>query len=221
MLEYSYFVFELIALSTAMFVYRSIKNNRFIYFIPYLTFVVIYEYGSIKNWFLINKNNLWITNITLFVFFLFYSIFILNLIKTPKYIHRIKAAIFLSGGFAIINAALIQGFWNLNSLTITLQFLILILIVCIYFYELMNLSVAKLNIAKLPSFWLCSGLLFFCLIEFLFYSAYAYMSFTDDFKYFTLFEIISNPANFILYSCLTVSFLCIKSNPVSLSTTDL
>jgi len=70
-----------------------------------------------------------------------------------------------------------QGFWKLDSITILLEYAIIIFINFLYFYELMNYSGEALNIVKSPGFWLNTGLLFFCLFEFLFFSSFAYMAY--------------------------------------------
>jgi hypothetical protein len=208
MLEYLYFFFELAAFLVAILQFSRIKNTRYVFFIPYLVFILIYEFGSIKNWFLIEKSNLWITNLTLILFFLYYTYFLIYLIQSTLYTKWIKRCVYICLLFSIINLIFIQGFWNLNSITILLQFVILITSICLYFYELMNYSAVRFSISKMPGFWLNAGLLFFCLAEFLFYSAFAYMAYHDNYTYYQLFELISNTANIILYTCLIISFLC-------------
>jgi len=208
MLVYSYLFFELLALITAVFQFSNSRQTIYKYFIPYLTFIVIYEIGSLLNWFSIDHKNLWIANITMTLSFLFYSWFLLKLIKTSYFKNWIKRVIVLSSFCSLVNMAWIQGFWKLNTITILLQFGIIISITCFYFYELMNYSEKVLFIIKLPDFWLNTGLLFFCLSEFLFFSAFAYMAYKNNYAYHLLFFVISNVANAILYSCLTVSFLC-------------
>jgi hypothetical protein len=203
-----YLVFELIAFLAAVLQLKNIKYTQYKYFIPYLLFIILYEYGSIENVFVINHSNLWISNITLFVFFLFYSIFLYGLLQTDTFKKWIKVWIEISILLSILNLAFVQGFWSLNTITILLQFIIIIASTCLYFYELINNTKYKLVIVKLPGFWLNTGLLFFCLAEFLFYSSFTYMAYKKNYEYFVLFSIISNIANAILYSCLTVSFIC-------------
>jgi len=211
MLDYLYFFFEIIAFAVAVFQLPKLKHSSYVYFIPYLLFILIYEFGSIYNWFFIHKSNLWISNLTLVIFFLFYSSFLCALIHTPYFKRWIKRIVSLSIFLSLVNLAFIQGFWNLNSITILLQFAVLIALTCLYFYELMN-STQKLSISKLPGFWVNTGLLFFCLAEFLFYSAFAYMAYKNNYNYYLLFEVISNIANVILYTCLTISFLCFNNS---------
>jgi hypothetical protein len=208
MFVHIYLFFEIIAFLTAIAQFNYIKQTQYIYFIPYLFFIVVYEAGSIFNWFSINHSNLWISNITMIFSFLFYSTFLYKIIKTPVFLIWIKRVIFLSILCSVINMAFLQGFWKLNTITILLQFAVIIIISCIYFYELMNYTGEAMVIIKSPAFWLNTGLLFFCLSEFLFFSSFAYMAYKNNYNYHILFSVISNAANIILYSCLTVSFLC-------------
>lgn len=207
MLDYLYLGFEFVAFLTALFQFSKIKQTNYRYFIPYLFFIVLYEIGSVYNWFSINHTNLWISNITMTFTFIFYSVFLLNALKRTLFKKRIKFLIFLSVFFSLINNVFVQGFWKLNTITILFQYSLLILITCYYFYELMNYT-ERLIVIELPAFWLNTGLLFFCLAQFLFFSAFGYMAYKGSHEFNNLFYVISNIANAILYSCLTVSFLC-------------
>jgi len=205
---YTYLCFEVAAFLTAAVQFSKFKQTPFRYFVPYLLIIIVYEVGSIFNWFSIDHRNLWITNITMTFSFLFYSIFLSRIIKTAAIVKWIRWAISFTVLCSVINAAFVQGFWKLDTITILLQFALIIIIGCIYFYELMNYTGEELVIIKLPQFWLNTGLLFFCLSEFLFFSSFAYMAYKGNYNYRLLFSVISNIASAILYSCLMVSFLC-------------
>lgn len=206
MLDYTYLFFETMAFLTSLFQFSKIKQTNYSYFIPYLLIIMIYEIGSFFNWFSINHTNLWISNFIMTFSFIFYSFFLLKIldgITTKKWI---KGLIFLSIFFSLINNLFIQGFWKLNTASLLLQYGLLIMITCLYFYQLMN-STEKLVVIKLPAFWLNTGVMFFCLVLFLFYSVFD-LAYKNNENYNRLFYVISNIANAILYSCLTVSFLC-------------
>lgn len=203
-----YLIFEIMAMLTAIFQYNKIKDTAYKAFIPYLLFIVFYEIGTICRLFGINHTNLWITNYNLFVSFLFFSIFILKLLKTEYFKKWIRRGIFLSIFLSIINNLFYQGFWKLDTITILIQFALLILITFLYFYELMNYVEGQLSVIRNPGFWLNTGLLFYCLGRFLFFSAFAYMAYKNNYQFSDLSDLISNFCNAILYSCLTISFLC-------------
>lgn len=210
MLNYLYFFFEGLAFIVAALQFRKLRHTPFFYFVPYLFFILVYEYGSVKRWFGINGSNLWISNITLLIFFLVYSLILLKLIRTPLYKKWIRAAIVFAAFCYVVNNAFFQGFWNFNSITVLLQYFILIVITCLYFYELMNYTHVQLSIVSSPGFWLNTGLLFFCLVYFLFYASFTFLAYQRLQAYILLFRIVANLASAILYSCLTVSFLCLR-----------
>nr|WP_294948033.1 hypothetical protein [uncultured Mucilaginibacter sp.] len=210
MLDSLYLFFEVLAFVVAAVQYRQMKHTQYRYFVPYMLYIVLYEVAAIYNVFNINHRNLWISNISMTISFLFYSVFLLKLLKTPVFQKRIKWAIGLILLCSAVNMAFFQGFWDLDTVTILLQYVVIIISSCLYFYELMNFTTTQLTIIRMPGFWLNTGLLFFCLINFLFFSSFAYMAYKNNYQYFLLFRGIANISIAILYSCLTVSFLCFR-----------
>jgi hypothetical protein len=215
MFEYIYFLFEIAAFVTAIFQISKLKNSIYIYFIPYLTYVLFFEIANMYNVFSVNHFNLWITNINMTIAFLFYGFFLCAIIKTPLFKKWIKRIIYLSVFCLAIDMAFVEGFWKLDSITILLQYGIIIFINCLYFYELMNFTETELVVIKLPGFWLNTGLLFYCLAEFLVFSAFAYMAYKGSSEYRILFDMVGNIASSILYICLTLTFICLRktTNP--------
>jgi hypothetical protein len=209
MLVFSYYVFfQIAALLVALYQYPKIKGTQYKYFVPYLLFIVIYEIGNLKDWFVIDHKNLWITNIAMTISFLFYSFFLLSIIRTITLKKWIKRAVFLSILCFLTDVIFIQGFWHLDTIAILLQLGILIMITCFYFYELLNYTEETLSIIRLPAFWLNTGLLFYCLVSFLSFSAFAYMAYTGNYEYHLLYDITANIANIIFYSFLMITFIC-------------
>ena len=107
MLQYIYFIFESLALFAVIIRYKEIKNTKYKYFLPYLIFIVLYEFGNIWNWFFINNSNLYITNISEIACFLFYGLFLRSLLKSVIYKKTISALIVFAFLCAIINMAFI------------------------------------------------------------------------------------------------------------------
>ena len=210
MLNQIYIFFEILSFIVSIVQFSKFKNTQYKYFVPFLLFIVIYEYGTIENWFSIKHTNLWAANISMFIFFLFFSVFLLSLVKTEKFKKWITGAILLSVFFSILNIVFVQGFWKLDTITILFQFAILIVLTFVYFYELMNYAVVQISIISLPGFWLNTGLLFFCLANFLLYASFAFLADKKIINFLDLFAIIANLAIAILYSCLTISFLCFR-----------
>nr|WP_294948037.1 hypothetical protein [uncultured Mucilaginibacter sp.] len=203
------------AFIAALVQWPKIKETPYRYFVPFLLFIVVYEFGSIKNWFSINHRNLWATNISDIIFFLFNAAFLLGLLKTPSFKKLLSVAIVLSIVSSLINMAFFQGFWNLDTATMLLQYVILIILCCLYYFELMHYTLIPLSIIKLPGFWVNTGLLLFCIINFLFFASYAYMAYKNSYTYFLMFRAIANISIAILYSCLAIAFLSFRSRSAS------
>ncbi|AMR31110.1 hypothetical protein A0256_06565 [Mucilaginibacter sp. PAMC 26640] len=210
MLDQVYLFFEALSFLIAVIQYPKLKSTPYKFFVPYLFCVVIYEIATSLGWVGINGSNLFATNIAMFVSFLFYSFFILALIRTPKLKKWIYRIIWLSVTCSAINMAFYQGFWQLDTITILIDFAILIVLACLYFYELMNYAQLQISIISLPGFWVNTGLLFFCLAEFLLFASFAFLADKKLLVFLELFAVIVNVAIGILYSCLTVSFLCFR-----------
>lgn len=207
MLRYIYFVFEILAFVTLLVQYKKIEKTKYIYFLPFLLLILLYEAGSLYNLFNINHSNAWGVNIIITVEFLFYSLFLISLLNKGSRVrlYALVASVFV---FTVVDVAFLQGFWNLATIAILLQYLALIILVCVFFYQLMHKTGQHLSLISLPDFWVNTGLLFFCLAEFLFFAAFAYMMAKKNYNYSLLWFVISNIANLILYSCLSISFLC-------------
>lgn len=211
MFEYLYFIIELLALITLAVQYKKLEKTQYVYFLPYLLLIICYEAGSIYNLFNVNGSNEWITNVIITVEFLFYGSLLVNMLS-----RNVKRRLFaVLGGtflFTVIDVTFIQGFWKLATIAIMLQYIVLITLVCMFFYQLMQQAGEQLSLIRLPDFWVNTGLLFFCLAEFLFFAAFTYMTANKNYQNYLLWYIISNMANLILYSCLSVSFLCFSKN---------
>jgi hypothetical protein len=208
--DYIYFFFELMAFVVAFVQWPKMKGTPYSYFMPFLLYIVIYEFATIHNWFSINHSNLWVANIQMAIFFLFNALFLLGELKTPAFKKHLGAVIVFTIVFSIINMAFFQGFWKLDTMSILLQDVVLIVLSCLYFSELMHYTLQPLSIIKLPGFWVNTGLLFFCIITFMFFASYAYMAYKNNYNYFLLFWGIANASNAILYSCLAIAFLCFR-----------
>ena len=183
--------------------FKRLKHTVYKYFLPYLLFIIIYKYGSLLGKGNINNSNLYITNIVQIISFTFYSFFLQNLLQHAINKQIIRTLIFTTLFCDAINMAFIQGFWRLDSITILIQLAVIIIIACLYFYELINAIEIEISIIRLPAFWLNTGLLFYCLSNLL---IFFYITYKNDRDYLLLIGVISSIANIILYSCLTLCF---------------
>ncbi|WP_133300267.1 hypothetical protein [Mucilaginibacter terrenus] len=210
MLENIYLFFELLSFIVAVVLYPKYKHTPYKYLLPYLLLVLIYEYGTISRWFAINHRNLYIANINWNIFFAVFGFLLTRLTRTFAFKKWMRFAVVITLALSLLNEAFFQGFWDLDSYTILLQFIVIIVFNGLFFYELMHYANEQLSVTSIPGFWLNTGLLFFCLANFLFYASFAIMAYSGDPNYLLLFQVIVNIAIAILYSCLTAVFLCFR-----------
>lgn len=203
-----YFWFELIALFASLFLVRKLRYSILVYFVPFLLLIVLYEFGTLRGWFTINRSNLWAVNIITTIEFLFYGIFLTALIKKSKYKKAAKGSIIAVLILTILNILFFQGFSKLHSYTFLCGSILIIGLACYFFYELLDYDIQHDSILKYSFFWLITGVLFFYIGQFAFFCFFEYMIHSQDSKYRTLFDNISTYSNAILYSCIIIAFLC-------------
>jgi hypothetical protein len=205
-----YFWFELLALLSCLIFIKKIRNSSMLYFVPYLLFIVVYEYGSLYGWFTIKKNNLLAVNIVTTIEFLFYSLFINSLVLSSKKKKIIFLSIISIAVIVVLNIVLFQGYYKLHTYSLLLSYTFLIFLSCNFFYELLDINVKSGSILNYSMFWLVTGILFFTLGQFTFFSFFDYIIRSGNLRYRVLFDSISNFSNAILYSCIIIAVLCPK-----------
>lgn len=209
-----YFWIEVITLLICGLCYNKFTLTRYKLFLPYLLIIVLYELGNIHKMFTIDnsKSNLWISNFELLFEYVFYSGFIIAVYKDKKQKRIITLVSVLCVIFTLVDIFFIQGFMALSTIAILIQYSILIPLVCRFFYMKMQEhdTGQEESLLQQPDFWVHTGLLFFFLAEFLFFASYTNMAYKKLYSFHLLFSVISNVAIFILYSCLSISFVCFR-----------
>jgi hypothetical protein len=178
--------------------------------LPYLAIIVVFEYGSTLGWFAINHHNLWSVNFEITFEFLFYSWFILSDFKNKKLKRRLAGLVAGIVVFTAFDIAFIQGFHKLCTIAILVQYTLLIALACLFFYRQLHTFDVSTSLLGQPDFWVHTGLLFFFLTEFLFFASFTTMAYKKIPNFALLHNVISTVSIFILYSCLSVSFLCFR-----------
>lgn len=209
-----YFWIEVVTLLICALNYSKFTLTRYKLFLPYLLIIVLYELGNIYKMFASNehKSNVWIVNFELLFEYVFYSYFIISVHKAKKQKRIITLVSLLCVVFTLFDIFFIQGFMALSTIAILIQYGILITLVCRFFYiKLQEHDFDRdISLLHLPDFWVHTGLLFFFLAEFLFFASYTNMAYKKLHAYSLLFTVISTVAILILYSCLSISFVCFR-----------
>jgi hypothetical protein len=209
--RYANLVLEVGALLACIINYKRFQLTRYKLFLPYLASILLYEYGAANKWFGIGptKSNLWMVNFEILYEYVFYSFFIISAYRNRGEKKIFSIITFCTCIFTIIDIFFIQGFMKLCSIAIVVQYGLLIIMVCRFFYMLMQEFDKDTSLLRKPDFWVNTGLLFFFLAEFLFFASFN-LAYTRPHFFSALFHVISGVANIILYSCLIISFLCFR-----------
>lgn len=220
MLRSLYFWIEVATFIICVINYRRFILLRYKLFLPYLLIILLYEVGNIYKIYALPvpgspwKSNAWVVNFELLFEFAFYSFFTISTLKIYKQRNLFSALAVVVFIFTLIDIFAIQGFMQLSTIAILLQYALLITMVCRFFFIKMQ-DMDQRAIWADPDFWVHTGLLFFFLAEFLFFASYSKMAEKDLPVYRLLFRVITSVAILILYPCLSISFLCRQTKKIS------
>lgn len=178
LLKYGDSIAPLIPLAAFLFNWKQVPRR--VYIILGYLFISAFVYGYSN--YLADRyiNNMYLYHIICLIEFLCISIYILSLIKSRalKKIIYIQSAFFVA--FFFSNLYWLEPINTLNSNSISLEFLLLIIACSFYFYELTN-SDAMLHFHKDGDFWIVSGFLFHFCSSFLTFALYKYTAKNNEF----------------------------------------
>jgi len=206
MLDYIYFYFELFSFFVCLFTYKKLDRN-FKVFLPFLTFIVIYEFANLKNWMLWHNTNAWCNNLESIIEIIIYTRFISSLDKRKQYRKNVRLLLFIIVLFSFIDMIFIQGFFMMNTIAMVFQYSMLTVLVCFYYFNLINNVDENLDIMRYPPFWATAGILFYALAFMFYHVAFSYMVYKQNYHFFILARVIPNIACLILYSLLSIAFI--------------
>jgi hypothetical protein len=174
----------------------------FIWFLP-VTLLVELAGAALRQ---AGQLNHWLYNLYLPVNFIFYSWLYYSLVQFPLMRRLIvwSTGVFIS--VYLINLSLVQGVYTFNSHSYLLCSFLIVVWVLAYFRQLLQ-SREPLNLARLPAFWISTGVLFSNLGHFLYLGLLNYLlqvnpAWARDFMVVSLLLLILN------YSLFIVAFLC-------------
>jgi len=204
-----FYYFEIGAFIISLVCLYKFDNRPLRWFIPFLLFMICAELTARYIRKELGQVNTWVFNISIPLEYLFYAFMIGSLCITP----RIKQSIFFIlaafGVFALINLFFVQGFYQLDTVTLKVGVCFMILCSGLGIIDIFTNDNHE-TLAYNPLFWICTGVLFFNAGEFL------YLFFMDTFlskgwdKTAKVFGSINNKLIYILYTCISIAILCSK-----------
>lgn len=198
--------FEIAAFLTAVICWRSLRNSKLQWFMPYLLLIVVAELGGRYLYTELRQPNAWIYNFVVPIEYLFCTwIFYLHY-KKP--INR-YLAIFFMAGFSIyaLMICLLNGVTIFHTIFLLVGSFFMIVFSLLYLFELYS-NPPKTALLLTPMFWITGGLFIFNAGEF----SYNLLS-----KYFIdnlmdpqlkLFRAINSRLILVLYTSFIIAFIC-------------
>ena len=151
-------------------------------------------------------NNLFYYNPYTILVCCFYFLTVYWIIRSKKVKRIILVILFLYPLIAAINILFLQKADSFHSITYSLGGLIIVALCVYYFFELFQ-APANASLLRQPSFWICSGLLFYYSCSFPLYgfnNLLASASLTVIKNLIFVFQIL----DVLLYLSFTIAFLC-------------
>jgi hypothetical protein len=209
MLFYSYFFFELFAFLCCVYAYRKLDSN-FKIFLPFLAFVVVYEFICIffMKLILLHHSNAWSGNIEGIVELVVYGNFMASLDKRKAYRKKVYFAVAVGIAIALADILFIHSFWTLATTSILAQNIILASLVCIYFYNLFNNPNEYHDLLRFPPFLATLGLLLYSLANLFYYATFDYLLTKNNYHFFMIAHWAIEISCGFIYTLLGISFLC-------------
>ena len=138
--------------------------------------------------------------------FVFYFWMLRHMVKNARAKKLLHHSLWLYPVLVILNKLLLQKGLQFHTITFSLGGLLIVMATITYFFELFQFG-KPVNLVREPSFWICSGLLFFYACTF---PLYALINFLQDPSNIIIKNIASILAivNILLYSSFIIAALC-------------
>jgi hypothetical protein len=151
------------------------------------------------------RNTILYSNLTTIVSFCFYIYLMRVIIRSPKAKRILLYCLVAFPLISAINLFLVQKSGVFQTMTYSLGCLLIVGACIYYFWELFQ-SKNSVNLAREPSFWICSGLLFNYTCLFPEYGLVNYIS--TDRAVIQVLVVVLDFVGILLYLSFTIAFLC-------------
>jgi len=208
MMQQAYIIFVVISFLASLTIYSQQNTKIYLRLFPFfLLLTLIIE--LISYYLFVKEKKVTITMLYNF-FSLFEFLFYMYVIREVIQSKLAKKIVFYTSGLylllVILNFLFIQKITSFNSMTYALGCLLIVAICIYYFYELFQLS-HSVSLVRQPSFWICSGLLFYYCCSFPIFGLLNFLK-KGPTVIQNNFGTIILLLNVFLYSSFTIAFLC-------------
>lgn len=203
-----YFFFELFAFICCAYAYRKLDSN-FKILLPFLTFVVIYEFINIffMKLILLHHSNAWCGNMEGVVELVVYGQFMASLDKRKAYKRRVYIAIATGITITIIDILFIHSFWTSTTVAFLSQNIILANMALVYLSNLLSHSDKYPNLFRFPPFLVATGLLLYSLTCFFHSVTFDNLLAKNNYHFFMIAYLVNEMGCAFIYTFLGLAFL--------------
>ncbi len=201
--------FEIAAMITALFFWRSLLQTRLRWFLPFLILIVGVELSARYLSYELKQPNAWLFSLSVPGEYCFYS-FLFYLSYTTALFRKLAIGFIIAmATYSVYSMLFITGlrFFDMNILVAGSFAMILFCV--LFFVDLYNSN--DLNpIYSNPMFWICTGILFFNAGEFC-YNLLSLLTIDAGFdRTLKVFRSINNSLILLLYTGFIIGFICQK-----------
>lgn len=203
-----FFVFELFAFICCVYAYKYLDSN-FKIFLPFLAFVVVYEFICMcfMKLLLWHHTNAWSIDLEQVIELVVYGYFLASLDKRKTYQKTVYIATAIGLLISIIDIFFIHGLWAHATIFIVSKNIILATLVCIYFYWLLSKADECPDLLRYPPFLATLGLLLYSLANLFYWGTFDYMLAKNNQELFSITHFAVEISSGFIYSLLGIAFL--------------
>ncbi|HEY2722237.1 MAG TPA: hypothetical protein VGI82_10955 [Chitinophagaceae bacterium] len=156
------------------------------------------------------ETNGYLFNFSVPIEYIFYAWLFLKTYKTVSFQRLARFFIYAFIVFCLV-VYIWKGVYWFNGIFLPVGNIAAIFFSCLYFYELLVVD-ETINLVKEPMFWIATGVLFFNLGEFLYSAFYRLLRQQGWDNGTRLFKAINNNLILVLYLCIIIGLLCVKTS---------
>jgi hypothetical protein len=179
------------------------------WFIPFLFVMVSTELAGRYIRKVLHEPNVWLYNISIPIEYLFYGFIIGSLCVNIRFKKIIFYLTFCLGIWAVVNLLFIQGFNDLNTITLKAGCSVMLVLSGMGLIDLFR-NDESTSLLVIPLFWICAGVLFFNTGEFLHNFIFDILLKDYWINALKAFGVIQSKLIYVLYSCISIAILCTK-----------
>ena len=209
MLDSLYFFFELFAFICCVYAYKGLDSN-FKIFLPFLAFVVVYEFINIFyiKLILLHHSNAWCNDLERVIELLVYGQFMASLDERKKYKKRVYMAIAIGLLITLIDIFFIHSFWTVTTIANSSQSIILATMAFVYLYNLFSHADEYPYLLLFPPFLASMGLLLYSLACYFYFAPFDNLLVKNNYHFYPIAHLICEMACLFIYVFLGLAFLC-------------